>query len=273
MMLGNCPIAPPGGWGSQRPPLGVGIEWGHPLACGLRAAWFPILGATGGCIQDVTGCYSPSSNLASWAMTGIGPALHWVSGDGKAITLPVLPFGQTGTLIATFRFTNFSTNGMVLNQNNDAANILQLASYYQPGNTFYFGWYAGNSEYRVTGTPAYFGIAAGVFCTVAMSWNVATKTTRVYVNGVQKGSRTNALVIYSPTSGPTLSINTSFSLSGDVARLLWYDRELSSVDIQELYASPYCMFESGAPMAGPSGRRPLIEGSLASATQLTGAIV
>jgi hypothetical protein len=34
-MYGPSPILPRGGWGSQKPPLGVPIDLGHPLARGL----------------------------------------------------------------------------------------------------------------------------------------------------------------------------------------------------------------------------------------------
>ena len=67
-MLNSLLIAPPGGWGLQKPPLGVPIDRSHPLSRGLAAGYI-FNDASGAGATDFTGGSPAKIANGSWAAT------------------------------------------------------------------------------------------------------------------------------------------------------------------------------------------------------------
>ena len=222
----------------------------HKLGC----AWVPALCQTGVLLRDYNRRFGPVTHNVPWTMqTPCGPVLHWANVSAQTVTLPVLPLGSTGTLVAMVRFTDFTTAGCLFRQIDSGPKLLDFGNYSSDAGAVYFGWYESGTNYRFTVTPAVLGISAGVFASIAFTWNLATTTQVVYVNGVPKGSKTDALGVHTPATGPVLGDNTAggsgeYEMQGDLASLLWYDRVLSSNELQLLACDFMAPFRVRQPM-------------------------
>ena len=107
-MYGTCPISPPGGWGSQKPPLGAPIGRGAPIARGTAVYWLTNECA-GGSLNDVSG-WKNRGILSGprWTASDIGSALYF-NGTTDYITGTTAGLGGTQlTMAARIKKTAFS---------------------------------------------------------------------------------------------------------------------------------------------------------------------
>ena len=70
MARGNCPIAPIGAWGAQKPPPGVAIDRSHPLVRGLLGYW-AMNEKSGRRLNDLSGngYHGVRTGATGWAVT------------------------------------------------------------------------------------------------------------------------------------------------------------------------------------------------------------
>jgi hypothetical protein len=247
-MLGTCSIAPPGGWGSRKPPPGVRIDRSHPIVSRLQfylpfneyvgtvandlamnpvatitnGAWNPGLGTLGfsGSGYAALG-RAFVSGAGDWSIAGRWRATPNVLGTIYA-TRPDLGgtpgspgWGVYTTTLgrAAIRYDNGSiTNGYILTSNWTDYLLHSVAVVL-----------SGNSK----GVMYIDGISQGT------------------VNMTAWGTVTDAVI-------PKLASNTSGTqaMTGDFQWFGLWSRALSATEILQLHAQSYGMFDSGMLFAG-----------------------
>jgi hypothetical protein len=276
-MLGTCPIAPVGGWGLQKPPLGVPIDRSHPLVRDL-VFLLPANEGSGSSVSDVASGGSASLvNGPTWfgSERGIGVLLN---GTSQYINVPdSTRLGLTGsfTIAIVAKITGVGSGSF-----ND---LMRHAAAYAKG--YHLRWKHIDSilhlrverysnsfvVYDTQNNSAYLN-AWHVFLGrynqgtgVADLWVDATK--RNQTTGLSGGLDTSSTPLF--LMGNTLDstyIPGTFGLSA-----IWA-RAISDVEVIQFVTNPYCMFESAMPWGVGPAARPLIDSSLASNTFLMGAV-
>ena len=273
-MLGNCPISPPFGWGAQKPPPGVGIDWSHPLARGLR--WFvPFNEGAGLTASDVVSALrGVLTNEPSW--TGSRGVAFDGANDRVDFSPIFNPLGKAWTFACRATLTSSQVGYLFsINQAGNAAYAMVVAANIQSvGNVYVEAKNAGAAY-----TAGIFTLNAPASLTVTCDApNTSGSNLRFYINGRPVSATiASSGATPAPAAGNWIVGGRSYDNTRNVPGIIeWtslWDRVLSPSEVDLHTAQPYCMFESGWPVAGPSGSRPRIDGSLASGTQLLGAVV
>lgn len=274
MMKGNCPIAPPGGWGSQKPPAGVGIDRSHPRAIGLAA-----------CIAAQEGAGSTTADSIGnrrYAIGGVGwrgSALYCDGSNAVTITSARAPLlgREEVSVFAWIMLASYGTSG--------TAYIRQIV-----GDDNTSGGLNGSIGLRIgtAGTDATKALLYGQVVTTAPARDTLAGTTALsldrnymvgytwrrnglkslWINGQLEasGSATN-YAIYNGTPVGALRLGDDGArgryFHGTISSILIYNRSLSALEIKQLYAEQYGMFESSSSFVGASGpARSLIDNTL-----------
>lgn len=291
-MFGNSPISPPGGWGSQKPPTGVVIDRAHPLAKDLTGFW----GMNEGCgssIIDASGRentgrlvgarFAANQRGSCLAFNGssdyvdVGTLGHFGSSIGKGVTISAwLQSSVTTSVMAvcgTAR-TEAGTSAIVLR-----LNARHDATLFTGGIRLAIA--DASTRFLIAGVNTNTGVTNGKPHHVCATASPLTNTINTYVDGVSRP------IVYAYQQSPIAFDNFTYALSlgafhqagtisqffnGHLGHVAIFSRVLSASEVAQLYREPFCMFESGGPIAALSGCRSLIDGSLASGTQLSGAV-
>jgi len=280
-MFKLCPIAPIGGWGSQKPPLGVMIDRGHPLASGLVAFW--CINGAGGILEDA------AEILPSAAITGAtrqssdkGQVLRFTGNNAECAEIPMRgadPFG--GKYLSVFAWLRFSGSS----SNNSYPRIVDRVSGGQ------FAAYINDIDYPTYKLGMAFRGAGGYFDQSALAsagsvgtmwhsygWTYDGVTARAFFDGGLAGSSSapyGALYVIGSDIRIGQRVDSpgnNRGYKGDIACLGVWTRPLLASEFGQLHAQPYCMFAAGMPFAAQQASRPLIDGSLASDSPLLGTL-
>ncbi|HSV28837.1 MAG TPA: LamG-like jellyroll fold domain-containing protein, partial [Candidatus Omnitrophota bacterium] len=218
-----------------KPPLGTPINWGHPVAAGLRA-YVPML--------DVPGEAAPMEVLRrvrltataappSWAHTQQGPARRYTYAGATQRADSLSGYGIASPLTVAVRFQVTSSPGQrgicgVANSVDSGTPSLLLA----------YGRTANKIDYY-TGAYTTGAIAVGLnqWYTAVCAYDGAAWT--FYINGHQDGTRTTALGADRNLFG--LGSGFGGTVEGEIAWAALWGRALSRQDAQELTANPYCL--------------------------------
>ena len=254
----ECPIAPPGGWGGQKPPSGVGIDFSHPAANNLVGAWLFNEGA-GQVVRDYSAQRhdAVASGTVSWIAGPLGMGMR-LNGSLGYLTVVDDGFGscfasQVSTIIARTQSSS-STDKPIFSYD--------FTSHVQP-------YYA--RHLRTVASQAYAMWNNGSTFSSLMLWN-ATPTTRpfwissVVTSGLQKLRIDNRANTAASTNSDTITYyhqpvwigkaNYPTSSVVDFYDLFVWNRALSQDEITCFTARPYDMFAAGdSPALGVSSRR------------------
>lgn len=277
--------------GPYKPQLGASIDWGHPLAVGLRGAWF--CNEAGGVPTNVVtgraGTFSGANGALSWSTGRDGAGL--LSGLNGGSENHGLNTNEFAAMAGQFRTAGTIVTRVFLTDPFQFANRKYLAGsvdssgwecsmqMYTNGN-FFCGWVnvGGGVDYRAIIATSAANRPQNTWVTYATSW-VQGVDTWFYKDGIllqtgtgsgnaatQTGSTTFSLALFSLNDNGTinyaLSRDCSVPCLGDYG--LVYDRALSATEMQWLAAAPYAMVMPAQRLArhfaptgaGPSGFLP-----------------
>lgn len=265
-MFGSCPIAPTGGWGSQKPPLGVGVNWSHPLSRGL--VLFQDLPNR----VDFARGRKPTVISCENLNTPLGAATQFTKGDSLyylADTPELRP--DAWTITACVRVTD-TIQGF-----SAWSNFLPAVSFDWWGTTRPI-IYLGSGCLRYFSTSAWDLIKNGQYHVVSFAvpgpLTADVLGSEMWIDGTSQSVYSTATT-GAPASKGQLRIGGSavpYSFGGNVLWFALHNRHLQASEIRQFHARPYRMFEAGTPLTGVSRSRRLIDGSLASSTPLLGAV-
>jgi len=266
MTLAECPIAPPLGWGSQKPPVGAHINRSHPLANGLLS-YFAFNEASGLGMMDAMSQKSAAIVGGKWR-GGKRGAEVLLNGTSDYVdysnTAKQIPYLACGSVSFWFRWDGSAsvTCPWYLGRYNNN---------YHESSSVFFGASTGNytdesilfTYYDASdGNPFTMLIRKGETFYRDGLWHhlvvvVDGISNRMYVDGVRQtmtfkdGSATSR-VFFTPTvsfaSYGYIGKRTSSGplyFQGAIADVGLWSRGLSDADVQTLYAQPYAPFESG----------------------------
>jgi hypothetical protein len=261
-MFSSCSIAPPFGWGSQKPPAGVGIDRSHPLARELR--FFTAFNeAAGSRVNDLAsgnpGSVENAATTNSWK-TRPG----WFTFDGVDDRLDFPSVADPGTLQQTIAARIVLNAAPSSIQTVWAANSPYTSGIgaglgvINPGRLYFTAPFATTPlQYWSSAT-----LAPGVPYAVVATWDGVEDMSGValYINGVR--SLMSDFVdppedSYMPSNGLWSlgnTVDSSCPFDGSIGWAGWWNRILTPDEIRRLYVEPFCIFENGTPWSndGPA---------------------
>jgi hypothetical protein len=249
-MYGPCPISPPMDWGSQKPPVGVPIDRGHPLAQGLIAYWLMNEGA--GCwLLDVSGNNrNGTASGCTWVATQRGLCLDF-NGTTDLVNCGAEFIGASACSIAAWAYLDSYGEGVGSNYSGRVIDNGKLLFYvFSPNTNIQFSS-DGGTTLALGGTG---GVAIGSWYYITAT-RTAAGVANLYVNGVLSGTANQSSG--TPTAGSNNvvignNLATTRSFDGRIDGVSIYNRVLSAAEVAQLYRQPYRMFEAGGPLAAPS---------------------
>ena len=264
-MLKSLLIAPPGGWGLQKPPLGVCLARSHPLSRGLAAGYI-FNDASGAGATDFTGGSPAKIANGSWAATASGTALSFNGGNTNvAIGRPLI--SGDFSLVVALQVTDATAQRTIFAQwASGQSNRLALSAV------------SIGSNYYVQAVIGGIGRGSSVELTTGKLQQIAAvrcgSVIRYWTNGIDDGfDGSFASPIYqTPCQIGTYDGSTGQPFWGYISRAYVYTRALSAAEVAQLHADPYCLFEAQWPVSIGAPARPLVDRSLASDTSLLGAV-
>jgi hypothetical protein len=258
-MFGPCSISPPGGWGLQKPPSGVAIDWSHPLSRGLIRRWLSNE-ASGTVLVD--SCCGDKITLSgvNWSPSarGMVPRFDGSSSIGNFNYIPGITTGSSYSISLWLNAP--SGNGGLINISNSGTNRNGILLY---NSNLGVGYYNGSAYVETSAA-----ITLGSWHHVVLV-NLAGAVSG-YLNGI-------------PMTGPSQSrlgnsenaigwnSNAGY-FTGLIDDISVYNRALSPSEVVQLCGEPYCTSTAGSPVAAGRPARPPIDASLASDTLLLGAL-
>jgi hypothetical protein len=271
MMNESCSIAPPESWGSQKPPLGVGIDRGHPLSNSLVGYW-ALNEAAGKSVRNSVDGIAGSFLYGNWATSQKSIVTDTATTAGPVRTQlvfrPTRDFSLFAVIYAKSRgdWTGFMGNSPDLNDPTLCLGYGFISNKYGlfVGNGTYANFISGNST-----------CALNEWHTVGMSWK--SRLVTFYLDGKPNGGGTAAndpIASAVPWHLGALSRDGygTYLWNGQMAAAGIWQSALTAEDHLKLHAHPYSMFESGFSSAADVTSRPRIDGSLASDSSLLGAV-
>lgn len=219
---------------SSKPPVGVQINWGHPLANGLVRAW--LMNEAGGLsIFDLVTAKTESwsSGGPSWVVKSGGIGLNFLSTSSVEIPLTAVPASGTTFSIAalvSWDGTNKSTYYGILNDE-----------------TLPEGLYINSdlgqfSFYNSGGHPSGVNLTPGTVYSVIIS--VSGGNLSMYQDGVLVAT---AGSIFTATWNYIGGLPAVHALGGTVYGVKYWKRALTAAEAQQLYLDPYCFLQPMAP--------------------------
>jgi len=231
------------------------LQWGHPLARGLVAAWAFHEGS-GGSLRDISerGNNGVLQNAPTWTGGQFGTALKFNSGtDAVSITgnldLPVfsISFWWKAAGLATW---SGPFNNRVGGKNGFQIVNDQGSSPWKPHLVIWNGS-AESAQYKASS----YSLAVPASDWHHFVWSYDGATAKFYVDAVEQTVSSSAVSGY-PISGIYLSRGYGY-VTGPMDATLIYNRALSAHEVQRLYFDPFAMFrpprilQSSAVMARP----------------------
>ena len=251
----------PRSWGTQVPPVGSSINWGHPLAQNLVGAWIFAEGI-GNVAQDLAGGRNAVSHSApTWAPapglghTSICTANYWTIPNASVFGVPS---GGAFTLVSFVGIPVGSSATQVTGLTIRASNPIMNVNCIPSTGTFGFGSRTdGGSFTNLTGAVGQFGDGS-----VHMLGGVAVGGAMLLYGD---GRRLNGNGVSGP---PTITVSTA-GIGGDTIsgtggtfacgpQYIW-KRPLAPSEMAWLHIEPYAFIQPPAPtilyfdMVGPAG--------------------
>ena len=242
-------IIAPKRW-NTKPPMGVQIQWGHPLANGLIACF--LFNEGGGqprnlrTKQALTLNGSPGPTYAVAPVYGMG--FKTVSANSNAANLGSAMIGAGGNF-STVIFANLSSslvpanNPGVITRNTSATPQIFITT---PASLPVFRVNSqGTAGIGSSGTFSLATPIMGVF-----TWNNGTGDWQWFLNGLLS---TNGNVATSMGAGSDYVIGAdtpggSGGFDGIFHEVLEYSRILTAAEVLQLYVDPYCFLQPQSPM-------------------------
>jgi hypothetical protein len=273
-MLGTCPLSPPGGWGSQKPPPGVGIDRTHPLASHLRAAWNFAEGS-GSTTQELLDPRHNATfaNGTCWKPSARGVGVYFDGSDDYAtFWAKDLQIQNPFTVHALVNVTGTGNYGSMF------ANDLYL------GVNSGISWrlsVSGRTPHLVMGTGTGIGSAGtrvlNASSAVAAGWHSLTATITdlstgaIWVDGVSVATwwnGTGVAPIFYHASGTgkfgMYQSDSNYFAGMMLSAVYMWDVVLPPEQIRRLHVEPFCLFESRFPFTVDALARPLRDGFFAT---------
>lgn len=226
-------------------PVAGGIQRSHPLAVGLKAAFFFNEGLRP--VEKVTGNLrlAPSSSV-SFSELGLHATATDLGAEATAPSWVQVGVPHTIAVFFTYRATP-DVNGYLFGvvHNNADGNPWQSTGFSADGSVN-VQW-VGNNGGSFTGLSS--GVSAASLVnkpTVAVA-TITGSARKIYLDGVEKGSTTG---ISAPTYGASalLAAGDYTGVSRNTAAVIHagyiWDRELTVSEIRDLSADPYVLAES-----------------------------
>jgi len=252
-------LSPPGGWGLQKPPLGVGVDRGHPLAEGMQGRWLlnegsgqTLFDCSG---QDRHGSTSGQSGGFIDRVVGLGGSGLLSSGDFmKIATLPTMTYGLPGregvTVSAVVsRGTQVYSNGYVFFLARNTATSVRLSIGVTSGNqVLVYARSANESAQSATSSTV---LTAGRVHHIAAVADLRGNKIRIYIDG-RLDSETGVsfaqttFIAWTPNSvnlaGATGAGSRQFV--GTIYDAAIWNRALTGDEIRQFHTEPFGMFEA-----------------------------
>ena len=244
-----------------KPPKGAMLNRGSNYARGLVGCWLMNEGG-GTIVNDLSGngqsLLFDATTPPAWDSGKYGPCVTGV--DDKILgTAPAVNSTSPGdmSVVAWYKVNSIASSyGIVITTNlYISSSVLGGSgwclghSYGQspPRPTFWLGPDSDTANQIRVGNDGSYTIPLSEWVMVAATFDSATKTAYLYINGVYQVSDTEAnATSYAHTQLSFFQGNDSHSsqeLNGSISHSLVYNRALSATEMLNLYRSPFCMFE------------------------------
>jgi hypothetical protein len=231
---------------STKPLSGRGINYLHPLARGL-VAWWPFNEGSGSVVHDLvkgaTGSFSGIASDSAWAGSIGGGAIHF--GDVADSFMHINNLPDVGTPIGTgditvslWLYTTAYTaeqNAFYIGGATSNQNLLQVQLVID--GSLQFNGRVGTSGLSTASGPQVVEIGRWVHAAVIRTGTTGT----VWINGRPGTSVTDAEFGASLEEGLYIGsrrVGTAAWI-GSIANFRIYNRALSALEVQQLYADPY----------------------------------
>ncbi len=219
----------------QKPMLGTPINWAHPLAKGLVACFLMNEGS-GNKIYDLSGNRNTGSlvgntyHLNGLVMDGGGDYVN-LSGSTAYLT--------SATVSAWFIANNPGTDTFLLACTSDwGINTLYAYIRWSSDAILVWSWDSSGPRINLGSPPITAGRLNNITCTNSPSGVI------LYLNGVRVADNAQIcwrIMINGSLIGKYNSDTTCFN--GTICSQAIYNRALSAQEVQQLYQTPYAMFE------------------------------
>lgn len=244
----------------QKPAIGAGINWDHPLAPGLVGAW--LLQEGGGVWRDYAGRYGANlyTPATSTGLVSLAPSIGMAYPSARFVAASSQVLGPPSAvnvrIVPTPPFTFVASALRTASSNNPA--VAMCYTYYgggTGGGGYGIDIYNNNLRAWVY-RPSTFAGAGG---STTLSSNVryvlggvfeSTSLRRCYVNGKQDGIDTTSVA--QPLSLDTLALGCLYRsdnvgkgsnfLDGWIDWAYYWNRALSASEMLWLYQEPFAMF-------------------------------
>jgi len=249
-MRGVCLIAPLLGWGRQKPPPGVLLDRGHPLAKGLRF-FVPFNEATGSAVNDAVGGKTGKIINSTWP--------DWQSRRGRLtfdgvddrvdfppkVLLPSKPMSVAVKLVLAALPSAYAWVWTV-HRADDTSYAVNL--HVDDKGRLKLSWAGIAATTRGTTLQ----MSSNRFYTAVITWNGSGLYTgiRIFVDGKEYSYRAEntGSALYSADGRWSLGnrcFDNTYPFNGALEWLGWWDRVLSPDEIRRLhYEGPWQMFEA-----------------------------
>ncbi|MEN6450366.1 MAG: LamG-like jellyroll fold domain-containing protein [Thermoguttaceae bacterium] len=268
-------IAPPEGWGSQKPSAGTPIDCGHCLARSLE--WFlPLSDGSGTLCQDASGRGRPGAFVdgVRWATTSSG-IVAATTLSTNYIRGPAINVGSGLSCCArVFQSQRSSGDAGVISKFYLGGKYSWRLTIGPDGRLMAYLSATGGSGYSAS--SSYF-LPLSTWTTLGLAWN-ASGAAKLYVNGKAVWSSTSAPTSLYASSQPIwLAMNydllAAYAFAGYFDFAAVWSRTLGDAEFAQIADRPFHLFSHFDPQAGDGLGRRLVDGSLASHSPILGAAV
>ena len=223
----------------QKPPLGVPINWGDPLARGLVGCWLMNEGG-GNRVNDLSGNGNVGtfSGDVSWSPAKFGNGVYF-AGDTDYISIgdkATLENLTQVTLLAWCNPTNVTGQKCLI----DKASKYHLELYNTQAR---IRTWANSADVIVVSDNLV--IAIGVWSCVVGTYDGANN--KIYVNGIFYNSGAQTGTITGSTApvaiGAYSTTPSVLEFPGIMDHVMMWNRALTATEVQQLYMTPFRMFQ------------------------------
>jgi len=264
-MFGACSLSSPGGWGAQKPPLGVRIDRGHPLAQGMQGRWL-LNEASGQTLFDCSGqdrhgsTSGQSGGFIDRTVGGGGLGLLSTGDFTKIATLPTMNYDLPGREGATVSAV-VSRGSPVYSRGYIFFLARELATYFRfvigvtsSHRVLVYARSATESASTVYAESSATLSAERVYCLAAVA-DLPNNKIRIYIDG-RLDSETNVsfaqttFADWIPYSANLAGAKSAASAQfvGTIYDAAIWNRALTGDEIRQLHTEPYGMFEADWPL-------------------------
>lgn len=224
-----------------KPPLGAQVDPSHALSQGLLGLW--LLNEGGGLIAvDATGNSNHGTIAGAWKAGRVGPSIDF-NGTSQYISVAKPLVQANGTV--TLWFKPDWSSGDSQNHGLFGAGVTPFTDFIRceqyNNNNWYVGWYTSSTDYRVVIASSSMPVTSGKWSHLVLTWNDTTNVTKVYLDGVEKGS--NSSLVTASLSGSlrfgAYDAASPAYFDGQYGEFRVYNRALSAAEVQQLFTQPF----------------------------------